>query len=62
MLHSDPGSGHFGITQMAAGVKERFYWTGYSDAIKVWCTRCRECQKRRGTPMIHRGKMKQYIV
>lgn len=32
--HSDPTSGHFGITKTWIRVAERFYWRGMSEEVK----------------------------
>lgn len=32
--HSDPTSGHFGITKTWIRVAERFYWQGMSEEVK----------------------------
>ena len=49
-LHNTPTAGHLGSKKTFERVKDRFYWTGYSQDVRRWCQCCDTCSKRAGPP------------
>ena len=58
-LHGTKCSGHLGEGRMLPRVQSRFYWPGYQNDIKTWCSECQTCQQRKSgmgkarSPMTH---------
>ena len=48
--HSSPTAGHLGVAKTSEKIKQRFYWPGLQEDIKLFVSRCPECQKRSGSP------------
>ncbi len=45
MLHEDPVCGHLSFTRTMKRFRNRFYWVGYKEDIRLWCSMCNQCQQ-----------------
>ena len=46
MMHDHPISAHFGVKATYEKIKERYYWKGIKEDVKVYVKSCNKCQKR----------------
>ena len=46
-LHEGAVGGHLGIDKTLARVKKRFYWPGYFNDVRDWCSSCGVCATRK---------------
>ncbi len=46
-LHEGPLGGHLGVDKTLARLQERFYWPGYHDDVRNWCSTCAACAARK---------------
>ena len=53
-IHSSTTGGHLGIFKTVEKVRERFYWPGFQEKVKLLINRCDQCQKRANPPKTHR--------
>lgn len=45
--HSGSVGGHLGEAKTLSRIRERFFWPGYSHAVKEWCQTCKQCAARK---------------
>ena len=48
-LHEGAVSGHLGEEEVLSQLKERFYWPGCTEAVRIWCRQCKTCAFRKMT-------------
>ena len=48
--HSSPTAGHLGVAKISEKIEQRFYWPGLQEDIKLFVSRCPECQKHPEPP------------
>ena len=53
-IHSSTTGGHLGRFKTVEKVRERFYWPGFQEDVKLFINRCEQCQKRANPPKTHR--------
>ena len=53
-IHSSTTGGHLGIFKTVEKVRERFYWPGFQEDVKLFLNHCKQCQKRANPPKNHR--------
>ena len=46
-MHGGALGGHLGEAKTLSRVKERFYWPGHSEDVKLWCKNCPDCAARK---------------
>ena len=46
-IHGGALGGHLGEAKTLSRVKERFYWPGHSEDVKLWCKNCPDCAARK---------------
>jgi transposase InsO family protein len=46
-IHGGALGGHLGEAKTLSRVKERFYWPGHSEDMKLWCKNCPDCAARK---------------
>ena len=56
-LHDSLTSGHLGRYKTIENIRERFYWPGFKDDVKLHIEECIKCQKRSGPPKTHRHSL-----
>ena len=52
--HSTSTGGHLGVAKVTEKIKQRFYWPGFQEDVKLFISRCPQCQKRSNPPKTHR--------
>ena len=57
-LHEGVLGGHLGVDKTLARVQERFYWPGYHDDVRDWCSRCASCAARKNPTSMPRASLK----
>jgi len=60
--HAGTMSCHLGEDKTLARVKERFFWPGYSNAVKEWCKTCANCAARKIPPRKRRGPLQNVLT
>jgi hypothetical protein len=60
-LHDAPLGGHLGADKTHSKLKQRFYWPGYWNDVKMYCLSCQSCATRKA-PTHHRKAPLQPIV
>ena len=50
-----------GEDKTLARVREKFFWPGYSSAVKEWCKTCVNCATRKAPPQKRRAQLKKNI-
>ena len=60
-IHSLPTGDHLGLFKTVEKVRERFYWPGFQEDIKLFINRCDQCQKRANPPKTHRHSLVEWI-
>ena len=56
-LHSSSTGGHLGSFKVIEKVRQRFYWPGFQDDVRLFVSRCEQCQKRNHPPKHHRHSL-----
>ncbi|ETO04417.1 hypothetical protein RFI_32980, partial [Reticulomyxa filosa] len=51
---------HQGAQRMAATIRERLYWPGLSDDVKIFCSRCFTCQTAKSVPNKNLGEVQHF--
>ena len=46
-LHDLLTSGHFGVKETLARVRQRFYWANLRWTVENWCRWCEKCASRK---------------
>ena len=59
-IHSSTTEGHLGILKTVEKVRERFYWPGFQEDVKLFINRCEQCQKRANPPKTHRHSLVEW--
>ena len=59
-IHSSTTGGHLGIFKTVEKVRERFYWPGFQDDVKLFINRCEQCQKRANPPKTHQHSLVEW--
>ena len=59
-IHSSTTGGHLGIFKIVEKVRERFYWPGFQEDVKLFINRCEQCQKRANPPKTHRHSLVEW--
>ena len=59
-IHSSTTGGHLGIFKTVEKVRERFYWPGFQEDVKLFIKRCEQCQKRANPPKTHRHSLVEW--
>ena len=59
-IHSSSTGGHLGIFKTVEKVRERFYWPGFQEDVKLFINRCEQCQKRANPPKTHRHSLVEW--
>ena len=59
-LHSSATSGHLGLAKVMEKVRQRFWWPGFKEDIKLFIKRCSECQRRSDPPKTHRHSLVEW--
>ena len=52
--HSTSTGGHLGVAKVTEKIRQRFYWPGFQEDVKLFISRCPQCQKRSNPPKAHR--------
>ena len=52
--HSTSTGGHLGVARVTEKIRQRFYWPGFQEDVKLFISRCPQCQKRSNPPKTHR--------
>lgn len=60
MLHTDPGAGHMGVKRTVDRLRSRAYWPRLTDAVRSFCQRCEQCQKKKNPARSPKAPMKKY--
>ena len=55
-------AGHLGTKRTLARIRSRFYWAHFSDQVKRWVNRCKQCQKRKPPATNNKGKLQSYTT
>jgi len=55
--HAGTAGGHLGQDKTFHKVRERFFWPGYSQAVKEWCLTCESCAARKAPIPRRRGSL-----
>ena len=58
-IHSSTTGGHRGIFKTVDKFRERFYWPGLKEDVKL-LNRCEQCQKRANPPKTHRHSLVEW--
>ena len=48
-MHGGDTGGHLGVEKTVHKVKERYYWPGHWNDVKLFCKTCTACNTRKGT-------------
>ena len=56
-IHSSTTGGHLGKIKTVEKNRERFYWPGVLEDVKLLINRCEQCQKRAKPPNTHRHSL-----
>ena len=59
-IHSSTTGGHLGIYKTVEKVRERFYWPGFQDDVKLFINRCEQSQERANPPKTHRHSLVEW--
>ena len=59
-IHSSTTGGHLGIFKTVEKVRERFYWPGFQEDVKLFINRCEQCQKRANPAKTHRHSLVEW--
>ena len=59
-IHSSTTGGHLGIFKTVEKVRERFYWPGFQEVVKLFISRCEQCQKRTNPAKTHRHSLVEW--
>ena len=60
ILHASPTGGHLGTAKLVGKVRQRFWWPGFKEDIKLYIKRCLECQRRSNPPQTHRHSLSEW--
>ena len=52
--------GHLGKFKTVEKIRERFYWPGLQEDVKLFIKRCEQCQKRANPPKTHRHSLVEW--
>ena len=61
-MHDSLTSGHLGAFKTIEKIRERFYWPGFKDDVKLHVQQCDKCQKRANPPKTHRHSLVDWRV
>ena len=56
-LHECAVSGHLGEEKVLSQLKERFFWPGCGEAVRIWCRQCKICAFRKMTIPSRKAKL-----
>ena len=56
-LHAGALEGHLGAEKTLGKIKERFYWPGMEQDVKMWCRTCESCATKKSSPVKNRALM-----
>ena len=59
-IHSSTTGGHLGIFKTVEKVRERFYWSGFQEDVKLFINRCEQYQKTANPPKTHRHSLVEW--
>ena len=60
--HAGSMGGHLGEDKTLARVREKFFWPGYSSAVKEWCKTCANCATRKAPPQKRRVPLQKVLT
>ena len=55
--HDIKSSGHLGIKKCLAKIRQKYYWPGLHNAVRIYFAGCETCMKRKGPVKSLRDKM-----
>lgn len=62
-FHDAPGSGgHFGGYKTFTKIRQRYYWPGMRQEVKLWCLSCDSCSRKKGPQHRTRAPLRVYNV
>ena len=61
-MHDSLTSGHLGVFKTMEKIRERFFWPGFKDDVKLHIEHCDKCQKRANPPKTHRHSLIDWRV
>ena len=53
-IHSSSTGGHLGVAKVTEKIRQRFYWPVFQEDVKLFISRCPQCQKRSNPPKTYR--------
>ena len=56
-LHEGAVGAHLGEEKVLSQLKERFYWPGCTEAVKMWCRACNICASRKMTTPARKAEL-----
>ena len=59
-IQSSTTGGHLGIFKTVEKNRDRFYWPGFLEDVKLFINRCEQCQKRANPPKTHRHSLVEW--
>ena len=59
-LHSSSTAGHLGTYKTIEKIRQRFYWPGFKEDVRLFINRCEKCQKRSNPPKTHRHSLVEW--
>ena len=59
-IHSSTTGGHLVTFKTVEKVRERFYWPGFQEDVKLFINRCEQCQKRTNPPKTYRHSLVEW--
>ena len=61
-VHAGTMSCHLGEDKTLARLREKFFWPGYSNAVKEWCKTCVNCAARKSPTRKRRGPLQNILT
>ena len=52
--HLNSTGGHLGVAKVTEKIRQIFYWPDFQEDVKLFISRCPQCQKRSNPPKTHR--------